>query len=79
MLDGDGLAARLVTSLERYQARLQTSDHGIKVHGSLVRTVGLVMEGVAFMSPSASAVLSRARRGGSCLPRWSALTAGAFS
>lgn len=37
-------AERLVAGLERYQARLHTSDHGPKVHGSLVRTVGLVME-----------------------------------
>src|SRR5579863_1916599 len=45
MPDGDGgFAERLATSLERYRARLQTTDHGIKVHGSLVRTVGLVME-----------------------------------
>jgi flagellum-specific ATP synthase len=39
-----GLAERLVKSLDRYQARLHTGDHGVKVHGSLVRTVGLVME-----------------------------------
>jgi flagellum-specific ATP synthase len=44
MPDGDGLTERLVAGLERYQARLNTTDHGIKVHGSLVRTVGLVME-----------------------------------
>jgi len=44
MPDGDGFAQRLVSSLERYQARLMTTDLGIKVHGSLVRTVGLVME-----------------------------------
>jgi flagellum-specific ATP synthase len=39
-----GLADRLVAELERYQARLHASDHSIKVHGSLVRTVGLVLE-----------------------------------
>ncbi len=43
-LDGAGFADRLVEGLERYQARLHTSDHAVKVHGSLVRTVGLVME-----------------------------------
>jgi flagellum-specific ATP synthase len=37
-------AERLVASLERYQARLLASDHGLKVQGSLVRTVGLVLE-----------------------------------
>src|SRR5579872_3153919 len=37
-------AERLVVGLERYHARLHGSDHGPKVHGSLVRTVGLVME-----------------------------------
>ena len=37
-------AERLVVGLERYHARLHSSDHGPKVHGSLVRTVGLVME-----------------------------------
>lgn len=41
---GNSLAERLVIGLERYQARLHSSDHGVKVHGSLVRTVGLVME-----------------------------------
>lgn len=39
-----GLAQRLATALDRYKARLQTADHGVKVHGSLVRTVGLVVE-----------------------------------
>ena len=38
------LCDRLVAGLERYQARLASSDHSVKVHGSLVRTVGLVME-----------------------------------
>jgi flagellum-specific ATP synthase len=37
-------AQRLVAGLERYQARLYGVDRGVKVHGSLVRTVGLVME-----------------------------------
>ncbi|HWB48335.1 MAG TPA: FliI/YscN family ATPase [Stellaceae bacterium] len=41
---GSSLAERLVAGLERYQTRLRNSDHGVKVHGSLVRTVGLVME-----------------------------------
>jgi flagellum-specific ATP synthase len=40
----EGLTQRLVTALDRYHARLGTADHGVKVHGSLVRTVGLVME-----------------------------------
>jgi flagellum-specific ATP synthase len=39
-----GLTDRLVAGLERYQARLNRADHGVKVHGSLMRTVGLVME-----------------------------------
>ncbi|HZK90506.1 MAG TPA: FliI/YscN family ATPase [Stellaceae bacterium] len=39
-----GLADRLVAGLERYQARLGRADHGVKVHGSLIRIVGLVME-----------------------------------
>jgi flagellum-specific ATP synthase len=39
-----GRTQRLVTALDRYQARLQAADHGVKVHGSLVRTVGLVVE-----------------------------------
>ncbi|HML10029.1 MAG TPA: hypothetical protein VK432_04150, partial [Stellaceae bacterium] len=39
-----GLTERLVAGLERYQSRLHGIDHGPKVHGSLVRTVGLVME-----------------------------------
>jgi flagellum-specific ATP synthase len=37
-------AQRLVAGLERYQARLQGIDRSVKVHGSLMRTVGLVME-----------------------------------
>jgi flagellum-specific ATP synthase len=41
---GSGLTDRLVAGLDRYQARLQSSDRGIKVYGSLMRTVGLVME-----------------------------------
>ena len=44
MPGGSGLTERLVAGLDRYQARLQSSDRGIKVHGSLMRTVGLVME-----------------------------------
>src|SRR5579864_7238878 len=44
MPDGDSFSQHLITSLERYHARLLTTDNGIKVHGSLVRTVGLVME-----------------------------------
>jgi len=42
--DASQYALRLAAGLERYQARLQSTDNGIKVHGSLVRTVGLVME-----------------------------------
>src|ERR1700756_2859969 len=41
---GNSLTERLVTGLERYHARLYNSGHGVRVHGSLVRTVGLVME-----------------------------------
>src|SRR3984957_19513921 len=44
MPDSAGAAERLVAGLERYQLRLHAWDHGIKVHGSLMRTVGLVME-----------------------------------
>ena len=36
--------ARVVSALERYQARLAAHDHTVTVQGSLVRTVGLVME-----------------------------------
>src|SRR5215471_17947908 len=36
--------ARLVERLERYRARIGGSDGAVKVHGSLVRTIGLVME-----------------------------------
>lgn len=36
--------ARLVERLERYRARISGSDSAVTVHGSLVRTVGLVME-----------------------------------
>jgi flagellum-specific ATP synthase len=36
--------SRLVNRLERYRARIAGSDSGVTVHGSLVRTVGLVME-----------------------------------
>src|ERR1700730_17107349 len=39
-----GPTERLVAGLKRYRARLQTADLAIRVHGSLVRTVGLVME-----------------------------------
>jgi flagellum-specific ATP synthase len=35
---------RLTATLTRYQARLRASDRSVKVHGSLVRTVGLVLE-----------------------------------
>jgi flagellum-specific ATP synthase len=35
---------RIVTILERYQARLAASDRAVSVQGTLVRTVGLVME-----------------------------------
>jgi flagellum-specific ATP synthase len=41
---GNSLTERLVIGLERYHARLHDSDHAVRVHGSLVRTVGLVME-----------------------------------
>jgi flagellum-specific ATP synthase len=44
MRSSAGLAERLVAELERYQARLHASDHSVKVHGSLVRTIGLVLE-----------------------------------
>ncbi|HYM72944.1 MAG TPA: flagellum-specific ATP synthase FliI, partial [Stellaceae bacterium] len=44
MPGGAVLSERLVAGLERYQARLHASDRDVKVHGSLVRTVGLVME-----------------------------------
>ncbi len=44
MLDAALDPARLVASIERYQVRLRASDKAVKVHGSLVRTVGLVME-----------------------------------
>jgi flagellum-specific ATP synthase len=37
-------SAQLVASLERYQARLSATEDAVKVQGSLVRTVGLVME-----------------------------------
>ena len=36
--------ARIVATLERHQARLAASDRTVSVQGSLVRTVGLVME-----------------------------------
>src|SRR5215470_20170219 len=36
--------ARLVERLERYRARIGGSDSAVTVHGSLVRTIGLVME-----------------------------------
>jgi flagellum-specific ATP synthase len=42
--ESGALTQRLVTALDRYQARLETADHNVKVHGSLVRTVGLVLE-----------------------------------
>jgi len=35
---------KLVERLERYRARISGSDSAVTVHGSLVRTVGLVME-----------------------------------
>lgn len=37
-------SGELVASLARYEARLRDSDRGVVVHGSLVRTVGLVLE-----------------------------------
>jgi flagellum-specific ATP synthase len=36
--------SRLALSLERYRARLGGRDNAVTVHGSLVRTIGLVME-----------------------------------
>ena len=41
---GKAANSRLVERLERYRARLADSDSGVKVCGSLVRTIGLVME-----------------------------------
>ena len=38
------MSARLVERLERYRARIGGSDSAVAVHGSLVRTIGLVME-----------------------------------
>ncbi len=37
-------SCRLVERLERYRARIAGSDCTVKVYGSLVRTIGLVME-----------------------------------
>ena len=37
-------SARVVERLERYRARISKSGSGVAVHGSLVRTIGLVME-----------------------------------
>src|ERR1700756_5741029 len=37
-------SSRLVERLERYRARLSACDSGVTVCGSLVRTIGLVME-----------------------------------
>src|SRR5215468_1596683 len=36
--------SRIVERLERYRARISGTDGCVSVHGSLVRTVGLVME-----------------------------------
>jgi len=38
------MSARLVERLERYRARISGRDSSVTVHGSLVRTIGLVME-----------------------------------
>jgi flagellum-specific ATP synthase len=35
---------RLIEGLDRYRARISGSDTGVSVYGSLVRTIGLVME-----------------------------------
>jgi flagellum-specific ATP synthase len=40
----EAATSRLVERLERYRARISGSDSAVTVHGSLVRTVGLVME-----------------------------------
>jgi flagellum-specific ATP synthase len=39
-----GANLRLIDRLDRYRARLSACDTGVVVHGSLVRTIGLVME-----------------------------------
>src|SRR5262249_61328549 len=36
--------SRIIERLERYRARISGRDSGVSVHGSLVRTIGLVME-----------------------------------
>jgi flagellum-specific ATP synthase len=36
--------SRIIQRLERYRGRLDASDRSVKVYGSLVRTIGLVME-----------------------------------
>ena len=36
--------SRLIDRLDRYRARLKGSDDGVTVNGSLVRTIGLIME-----------------------------------
>ena len=38
------MSARLVERLERYRTRISGSDSAVTVYGSLVRTIGLVME-----------------------------------
>src|SRR5262245_798008 len=37
-------SSHLIERLERYRARISGSGSGVTVHGSLVRTIGLVME-----------------------------------
>ncbi|MBV8118490.1 MAG: FliI/YscN family ATPase [Alphaproteobacteria bacterium] len=39
-----GANLRLIERLDRYRARISARDAGVVVHGSLVRTIGLVME-----------------------------------
>jgi flagellum-specific ATP synthase len=41
---GEAATSRLVERLERYRARIAANDTSVTVHGSLVRTIGLVME-----------------------------------
>ena len=36
--------SRLIERLDRYRTRIRGSDAGVTVNGSLVRTIGLVME-----------------------------------
>jgi flagellum-specific ATP synthase len=44
MILNEATTLRLVERLERYRARLSGSGSGVTVHGSLVRTIGLVLE-----------------------------------